>query len=293
MANLINVSRTVITKIELGTREPTDEQLTVLSNKLGFDFYSFRMHIHNYKSLEHYLLASELLKCIKIHDINTISNIIQENKIFSELNYDAAQILKTYCETLVLIKLENNIDLAFNICLNFFKININDINKFKPKVAMPEQYYSMILNLGYCLSIKKDFENLLNLYNNTISFLEHLYFNDNLPSIGITNFYRKYYIICLNNLADTYFVFENYYDALYYCNRGIAFSNKLNILNVLPHLLKLKVEILCSENHYDDANETYLGFKILCQLTEKIKYFEDVTLTFKSKYPKLFLTKGL
>lgn len=288
LANISNVSRTVIAKIESGKRNPTEEQLTILSSKLNFDLLSYKDKIHNYKSFEHYLLASELTKLIKTHSIFEISEIIDNNPIFLELDYGQPKILKIYCETIVLITLKKNIDKAFKSCLKFFEIKKLNISNFYPKIGMPEQYYSMILNLGYCLSVKKDFNNSLILYNNTISFLENTYFNKNLPFINIDSFYSKYYIICLNNISDTYFIMKYFTDALSYCNKGIEYSAELNVLIVLPQLTKLKVEILYNLNRIDESKEAYWDFKSICRLSNNFNYFEQVSELFKTTYREIF-----
>ncbi len=75
---------------------------------------------------------------------------------------------------------------------------------------MPNQYYSMILNLGYCLCQKNEYDNLVYLYTYTINFFNELYDNDSFPFVNIDGYYKKFYIICLNNLADAYFVSGNF-----------------------------------------------------------------------------------
>lgn len=288
LANLLHVSRTVIAKIESGDRKPTQEQLVLLSSKLEFDLLDFQNKIHTYKTLEHYLLANEMMKYLKKDEIKRIDETIRENQMFNELNYGEPQILKTYLEVIVMLKLDNNIDGVLNLCIDLFKIKDIDNIDFQPKVGMPEHYYSMILSLGYCLNKKNNWDNLLKLYINTVKFLESIYLNDNLPVLGITYFYRKYYIICLNNLADTYFELGNYQESFKYCNKGIQFSSKLNILNTMPYLLKLMVELLVKLFRVEEARDVYLQFKAICTITDNTLYFDSVTKALKSNYIFLF-----
>ncbi len=288
LANLTNVSRSVIAKIETGNRTPTEEQLILLSNKLNFDLISFTNNIHNYKTLEHYLLAYELMKLINKNNISSISDIIDENSIFSELNYGEPMILKIYCETIVQIQINKNIDFALSSCIDFFNIKKLDLSNFTPKINMPNQYYSMILNLGFCLNQIKDCSNAILLYNSTIDFFENLYFNDKLPLLNVDNFYRKYYIILLNNLADTYFNSDDYINALSICTKAIDKSKQLNILNILPMLVKLKVELQYNLGELAISQETYIDFKSICRLTNNMSYFESSTDTFQTKYLNLF-----
>lgn len=288
LANLIDVSRTVIAKIETGSRTPTIEQLFLLSNKLNFDLISFTNKIHKYKTLEHYLLAYELTNLINKNYISSISDIIGENPMFFELNYGEPEILKTYCETLVEIQINKNIESAFLSCIKFFNIKDLNISQFTPKVNMPNQYYSMILNFGYCLNVKEDYLNSILLWTSTIKFFENSYFNDDLPFVNVDNFYSKYYIILLNNLADAFFNTNDYVNALNVCNKAIDKSKQLNILNVLPMLAKLKVELHYNLGELAISQETYIDFKSICRLTNNMSYFESSTDTFKSKYQNLF-----
>lgn len=289
LANLINVSRTTITKIESGKRKPTAEQLILLSNKLDFDLISYVNTINKYKSYEHYLLAYELSKLVNASSVSEISKIIDSNPLFFELDYGEVKILRTYCETLVLIHIKDDIELAYDICIDFFNITNFIIKDFKPKINMPNEYYSMILNFGYCLSKKKDYSSLLTLQIITVGFLEDLYFSDELPYIDINNFYKKYYIVCLNNLADSYFTIGDFTNALDTCNKGINKSSQLNILSVLAMLIKLKIDILYNLDSLVEARETYSDFKSICKVTNNISYFNTSTKTLKIMYPKLFV----
>lgn len=288
LANISNVSRTVIAKIESGKRNPTQEQLIILSNKLNFDLLTFEDKAQNYKTLEHYLLVSELTELTRSAKNNEISEIINNNPTFYELNYGEPAIIRTYCEILNLITVENNIEQALEYCLDFFEIENLDIKNFRLKIGMPEQYYSIILTLSYCLNCKNDFDNEIILQKKTIDFLESLYFNRDLPFIGVSHFSRKFYIICLNNIADTYFEAKDFEKSLNYCNKGIKHSAKLNISNVLPQLTKLKVEVLYNQNKFDEAKEMFNDFKAICRLNGCVDYFEKTTNTFKTMYPKIF-----
>lgn len=288
LANILYLSKTVISKIESGKREATQEQLILLSNFFKFDLLTFATKIHNFKTLEHYLLSHELTDYIRNNQFDEIYNVTQSNPTFIELNYGTPKILSTYCNTLIQIHIHKNINNALMIATEFFNVKLSDFSKFTPIISESNQYYSLILTLCYCLCEIGNQEKALLVYERTLTFLESTYFNENLPFLNIDNFYRKFYIICLNNIADIYFNSQDYELALEYCNKALLNSNKLNILSILPHLIKLKIEILCSQNEYTLAKETYMDFKSICRLTYQEKYFNASTDTFKSKYLPLF-----
>lgn len=287
LASLINVSRTVIAKIENSERQPTQEQLIALSQILSFDLLTFEQRIQYYQSLKHYLLANKLIHFIHIGSIDKIAEIIHTNPIFKELTYGHAYTLKMYCETIVHLHIDKNIDIAFENCMNFFHLSNIDFTNFIPLVNQPDYYYSMILNLSYCTSKKGFLHETLILDQQTVSFFEKMYFNEDLPFLNVDSFYKKFYVVCLNNLADGLCQTKDYQIALDICNKGIQQSNILNILSVLPSLLKLKLEILCTLNQISELQEVNSDFKSICRLTNQQNYFEVSMESLKKAHTNL------
>lgn len=287
ISKLLNIPSSTYSMIETGRRSVSNDILIPLSNILDFDFVTFSKNIHKYKTLEHYLLATELLQLIYLDDADKFTYILRNSPLINEFDYGEPQIIRTYCEVLSLIKVENNIDLAYDTCIDFLKIK--NLENFQPKMNMPNQYYCIILNLGYCLHQKNLHAETITLYTTLIGFLENLYFNPNIPFINTPSFHRKYYIICLNNIADVHFTLNNFDIALQMCNKGILKSSEYNVLIILPTLLILKVEILCKLDDYATAKSTYVQFKSLCEITSKMSYFETYTNKFIPLYPKLFI----
>lgn len=287
MAELLKIPYSTYSMIESGHRKPNHDILISLSNVLQFDFITFSEKQNSYASLEHYLLATTLINYINSSDIDNIYATIKTNPIINEFIYGEPLIIKVYCEVLILIKIEKNIDLAYISCVDF--LNISNINDFEPIINMPYQYYSIITTFGYCLHEKEMFDDFIILYKNLIDFLENLYFNSDIPFMYTPSYYKKYYIVCLNNIADTYFTLNEYDDALQICNKAIEKSNIFNKLNILPTLLKLKVEILYKLNNYTDAKLTYIQYKAFCEITNNLNYLETSTIKFRTLYPNLFI----
>lgn len=288
LANQLFMSKTVISKIESNKRRATHEQLLLLSNFFRFDLLTFETKVHNYKTLEHYFLANELINCIRNARPQEILNITKDNPTFNEFNYGEPLVLRIYCNALIQIHINNDIDIALKTCLDFFNISLSNVHSFTPKINEPNQYYSLILTLTHCLSLNNKYTEVIAIYEITIDFIEKIYLNENLPFLNVDNFIRKFYIICLNNFADIYFNLQNFEAFLTYCNKGIDYSNKLNVLSVLPQLTKIKTEIFYVLNYIEDTKETYQEFKYICRLTNNTTYFEDSTESFMNKYPKFF-----
>lgn len=117
LANLSNYSRTTISMIEAGKRKPTDEFLIVLSNILNFDFITLAQKVENYQTLEHYLIANELLKYISLHDTYTISTLLDNEIVKKEFTYGEPLIIKEYCSILVFTHIDKDLSGAYSACV--------------------------------------------------------------------------------------------------------------------------------------------------------------------------------
>lgn len=286
LAELTDYSKESIYKIENNLRNPSKNFLAALSKPLQFDFITYLNNINNYKSIEHFLITSELKQAIDTQNHDKIVELINSEIVSTEFTYGEPLIIAQYCKILIKIYVNKNINKAYKLCVS--ALNLSDIRTFNPKINMPYQYYSIILSTTVCLHEKKQLESQLYLCETMIKFLENTYFNDIVPIASIEFFYKKYYIISLNNLADTYFHLNELDKASLTVSKGIKESVNLNVLNVLPILLKLKTEIECCCSNFYDAKKTYEQFNSLCEITNKEEYFDISTAAFKLKYSNLF-----
>lgn len=288
LANLMFIDRASIAMFETGKRIPSDDLCSQLSILLDFDFFTCRKNIIHFKTYEHYLLANELETFIESNEILKIEEILKNNQLIQEFTYGRAKQLRTYCETAVLIIIHQNMEEAYHNCILFFDMDIQNIASYPIQLNMYQHYYSMFLNLGYCLFNKMLFEEAISLYNQLLHFLENLLFHSKIPFTNIDFSYKKYYIVCLNNLTDLYFSRNAYAAALDACNKGIEKSAELNILKTLPFLLKLKVEILYQLENYDSAKQIYMHFVSNCELLNMDLFLQKTKVTFEKEYPLLF-----
>lgn len=288
LAKMTNMSRSAIAMIESGDRMPTDDFLINLSKIYKFDMVALVKNISKYESIEHYLLVNKLLNLINLRDDFEIKLLLENPTIENEFNYGEPLIIKQYCEVLVLLELAKDYNSAYEKCIDYLKINPSDIKNFQPKICMPNQYYSQILNFVYTLNSLEMFEEQLIICEIFVKFLEDTFFYGEVPLTILDSFTKKLYIICLNNLADTYFRFKKYNESLIICNNGISESNKLNVLSVLPMLIKLKIQILYCLEHFSEAKNVFEQFKSICEITNNYNYFESTMKIFKINYTMLF-----
>lgn len=287
LGKMTNTSRSLIAMIESGERIPSDEFIISLSRIYKIDMSELIKNINNYKSLDHYFLTDKLIKAIDKRNDYEIKALL-EDPIVSEFDYGEPLIIKQYCQILIMIGISNDFNLAYQKCTEFLNINTQNIKNFQPKIGMSNKYYSQITNLMYILNTLELHDKQLILCDLFVSFLEDTFFYTEIPLINIDFFFKKLYIISLNNLADTYFTLGEFNKSLDICNKSIAESNKLNVLNTLPMIIKLQIEIFCSLEKFCSAKESIVRFKSLCEVTNNMPYFENSITLFKSKYAKLF-----
>lgn len=154
---------------------------------------------------------------------------------------------------------------------------------------MPDQYYSAIQSLVCIFSMQKCYSKQKTICFILVDFLEQNYFNNIVPVTSIDVFYRKYYVVTLNNLADAYFSSNEYSEALTVCEKAINQCFTLDTNYAIFALLKLKVEILYNLNELTESKKTYNEFSVFCQIAKYHTYFENSTNKFKKIYPELFL----
>lgn len=289
LSDLVGCSREFISQVERNKCNLPDYLLLPLSNFLTFDIPRLIKNIDKYNNFEHYILSCELIDLIEKNDNYGISTLLNNKIIINEFNYGYTNILKIYCMALVEKHINNNLNLSTKLCLQQLKISdISNIDEFIPKLSQEDRYYSTILVLGANLHIIGDFKHHKILLNNTIDFLEQNIFNDLLPNSTISYYFKKFYIICLNNYADVHFTLNDLNNALIYCDKAIYISTKNNILFMLHLILKLKIEILYLLDKVDEAKEIYTDFKSICRLMQQLTYFESSSEKFKIQYPRLF-----
>lgn len=288
VAELLKIPRATYSMIESGHRKPTNEILIPLSNILSFDLVTFSEKISSYKTLEHYLLVDRLLNLIETRNDIAIKDLLEDPIIINEFDYGEPLIIKQYCQILVAIDPLKDYNYAYQKCIEFLGINPDNIQAFQPKIGMPNQYYSQIFNLQYVFHCLEMYDEKLILCDLLVSFLESTFFCSEIPLINIDFFFKKIYIISLNNLADAYLSLGHFDKAFDTCNKAIHKSNKLNVLSKLPLLLNLQIEILCNSQDFSSAKKSMIRFQSFCEVTNEMTYFENSIKKFKTKYPKLF-----
>ncbi len=287
LANNTDYTRDFISKIELGKRQAPPDLLVSLSKLLQLDLITLDKHLNKYENLAHYLAANRLITCVEKQDLYQIKTLLETDSIYNDFNYGEPMLIKNYCNSLVLFYITKNYDECLTLTLSTLNLNLDNIENYTIKISS-NYYYSTLLILAGLIREKNEFTVLFEFEKKIIDFIEQYYFNNVFTLPSIDYYFKKLYTLLLNNHADTCFSLLHFNNALTVCEKGIDSCYKLNILNSLPLLLKLKVEILYNLDQVIQAKEAFIDFKSICNITKIPSYFENVTNNFKNDYPLLF-----
>lgn len=263
-----------------------------LSKILKFNFIQYVNNSHKFKNIEHYTLSYKLVDAINDFDYTKIESILKNEIIINEFNYGSPKIIKDYSMSLVQCYIYNNYSESEKIVLDILNIeNRDDIANFELSFHAEERYYSCIAHLSTLLCIQNEHSLSSDLLHNTINFIEKYYTDENLPSHSIDTYFKKLYTAILNNYADILFHQKKYDESYKFCCRAYNTVIKYNVLYALEYILKLKIEILCKLNRYDEAQIIYEDFKFICKLKNKIDYFNNTQKMLIENYPLIDLQK--
>ncbi len=280
-------SRENISKVERGLHNPSTDLLYSLSICLKFDFITLNKKLSNFKNYNHYYLTHELINYIDDWNISKIEQLLK-SPIINEFDYGEPLIVKRYCVSLILIHVKKDYSTLLDLCLETLDITYEKITEFVPKVDEHNYYYGFIISLSSILNHNKNFIKLLLFQENIIKFLENNYFNDIVATSSIDLYLKKFYITILNNYADTLFNLEKYSDSLNICNKTLNISNELNITNIIPYVLKLKIMNLYKLNNISEAKIHMDYIKSICIIFKCEKYYDDTIAIFEKELPLIF-----
>ncbi len=289
LADLSGYTRALISKVEQSKRNPSEDLLLELSYILSFDFVSVYKNLGKYKSFAHFTLYNELLKSVEVRDIIKINELVNNKVIKDEFTYGETYIFREYCKTLVYLDIDNDVKRAHKLCLKALNIDESSLDTLRIKLNQSFHYYSLFMCYGRILYLNKQINEEKILLEKIVKFLEKNYFNSIIPSMAIDQFYKKYYIIALNNIADVTMRLGNYTDSITICDKAIEKSKELNVLNIIYDVLMLKCENLFMLNKVEEARTSYTQLANFCILTNHTKFLEHETERLKVSYPNFLV----
>ncbi len=289
LADLVGYSRRQIARIEAGEIEISKEAASILSKFYKIDINHYMNINSSFESLSSYNEFVSLHNLVEKRDLNAIKESTIRLSDNPEFQSGEKLQLILYCKALIFSLLEKRYiesnKLAFS-GLSEFGYN-NYITALKNEI-LNETSYPLLFIIGYNYTKAHEYtlarELNIELYNH----FENNIFNNTIPLKSDMYDMKKYYITSINNLANMYFLSEEYDKSLELVNKGIDKSAEFNISAILYALLQLKFEVYYMLNDFENAKKYFNIFESICETTGFIEYFNDVYEELKSKYYLLF-----
>ncbi len=289
LADKLGCTREFISQLERNKCSVPKYYILPLSKFLNHDIQKLIKESDKYKKFNHYIISCKLISFIETKDNYEMSILLRDEIVINEFNYGEPEILKLYCTSLVERFIKKDVKASIKTCMEILKIDkIDNISSFTLEFNMLERYYSTVLVLGANLDSLAMHKMHKKLIYNTIVYLEENIFNSTLPKSSISYFFKKFYIMVLNNYAHILFNDKKYLESLIYCNKAIKLINIYNMLFILELVIKLKVEIMYCLGNIDDAKRALVEFDVVCGITNNREYFEENLKEFEVKYKLLF-----
>ncbi len=288
LANTISCSRDFISKVETCKCRLPDYYLLPLSITLEFDFVELSKNLKKFETLEHYILAYKLVGAIEDSNIPLIQKELSNEVVQREFTYGYPKIIKAYCTGIILSNIHQDFEKSNHLCMETLSIDsYDDIVNYSIPLYQENRYYSVIALLSKNLHSLRMYDQEMIILTKAVEFFEENYFNSNFPLSSIKFFYKKAYIVFLNNLSNLYISIDRYDECIKTVNKALDFINKVKYLNCANTLLSLKMKSLCELSQFDQAKETYLELKYICKFCNLDDYLYTIEDWLKDNYPQL------
>lgn len=288
LAQLVYCSRQYVSHVENGVRPLSNKYVVPMSVALKFNFAQFIRQADKFETIEHYLITQEMIDYIGEAEYERLQKLLKKKTVVKEFTYGTPLLIKEYCEALVLTYIDKEYRAAEKSLLKTLGLkNRYELTQLVIDFQDEERYYSCLALLACVLCLQGNHELALMVVQKKIVFLEKFFFNNTVPPSAIEPYFRKLYIITLNNYADIAFNQENYQEALETCNKTKKVIVDSELAFALEVVMKLKVEALYKLDLIEEANKLYNEFKVVCKLKNSYDYFYNVNAYFSEEYELL------
>ncbi len=291
LADSIGYSIRQIQRFESENYKITQEGITILSNFYNVDLNYFIKISDSFKDYDDYNKFVNLRKLIensKYDKMQIIYNLLIHDKGFKE--GEKLQLV-LYCKAALLSRLDNNYSESNKVCLEALAVfdYLNYIELLKHDI-LTDTSYPVLALIRYNF-IKLQDEKASNtltiaMYNHFKNFV----FNRSIPLKNDMHNMKKYYIASTYNLASMFYKHNHYLRALILVDKSIDLSNEFGILNLVPHLYKLKFKIYYMMADFEKSLKFYSIFINLCEITDNLEYLNRTKKIVESRYPLLIVT---
>ncbi len=209
LADKIFVTVPYISKIENGKRNVTNDLLKDLSGIFNIDLLgmvdSFKQ-FNSYEEFERYYFLREL---IELKDIDNIEKCINEN--FDIFSINESVLLGQYCKALVDSIKYKRFQNSNEICYRALGLNKETILEEIKKSSYTNSAYSIFTLLSYNYRMLNEDLFVSELCRELVFHYESIINDGKLTYLKQDFFFKKTYIIFLNNYAYILYIINNFY----------------------------------------------------------------------------------
>lgn len=285
LSDILFVTVPYISQIENSKRTIPEDILIKLSNIFGIDLISISNSFRQFFSFSEFEKYYFLREVVELKNINAIENCLND---FSDIfNTNESILLYNYCTALVLAIKYNNYLESIDLCFYALKLDKDIILNNIKNTVYTNSAYSIFVLITYNYTMLGKYEIALKLCNELVLHYKSIISDVKFSYLKQDFFFKKTFIIFLNNYTYILYKTNNFKEALHYCEYAINKSSELNVLNQLYSLLESKIEILYALNNFENAQNTYTQLKTLCEITQNTTFLDNTKKLINDKYPLL------
>lgn len=288
LANMLNCSQELISRIEKGERDIADDLLIKLSTIYKTDLIDYKLNIQKFKSLLDYKAYHELIYLINYENNLKLIEEKLKDEVVQNLDYGEPLLLKRHCMALLESNVHQNFEKTIEITLENLECTLEELPTLRLNTLKSPFYYASLLVLTPALFVtgKKDLA-----ITTTEKFLSHLdeMWDNSFFKYSIQNHqYVKNYVLILNNLAYMYFLEGEYEKSNNICDLTIKKSGNFYTLFAYHHVFKVKIEALYHLGRLEEAKKAYTHLELYCDYLGYDKHLERVRFDLKNSCPDFF-----
>lgn len=266
-----------------------DEAISVLSRFYNVDLNAYISIESSFNSLDNYSNFVNLRRIIENNEFNKLK--VEYDKLHNLADFKCGEPFLLIQYTLALIHSfeYKNYSESSSICINALKaFNYSDYTSSLNNSILVELAYPILFLISYnhvqCDEIDHAYNLSIKLYDHFHSFV----FSSPIPLKSDMYHLKKYYIVTANNLADLYFLSNNYEKSLKYLDLALDLAKEFRINLYMHYHMQLKFEIYYKIEDYKNAQRYYTIFENFCELNDKMAYYASVRNEINVQYPLLF-----
>ncbi len=288
MAEKLNCSQELISKIENKKRELSFDLIYALADISKMDFHYYRYISSKFVDKEEYLAFCELARLINTDNLKNIDKLeekLVELEAINTFNNGEAYALVSYCHVVISYYKYEDYEEVVDRCITTLGWNEEAIINNKVITLKSSYYYGI-----YSLLIKAniELEKLETAHKLCMKFFNHVqcvWGEEEFKLSTDTYFYRKSYLSLYVDYITVCFEQNELSRVLSLCEVALDKCSELNILQPMKFILSLKVQALCKLNKIEEAKCTYNELEVICKYSNQKETFVEVFSTLNKLYP--------